>query len=46
MGVKTLVGLPYQFAVEALFAPAGFVSRLALRLGSKAKATRHSPSAA
>jgi hypothetical protein len=26
MGVKTLVGLPYQFTVEALFAPAGFVS--------------------
>ena len=27
MRVKTPVGLPYQFAVEALFAPAGFVSR-------------------
>jgi hypothetical protein len=26
MGVKTLVGLPYQLAIEALFASAGFVS--------------------
>jgi hypothetical protein len=26
MGVKTLVGLAYQFAVEALFAPTRFVA--------------------
>ena len=27
MGVKALIGLAYQFAVEALLAAAGFVSR-------------------
>jgi hypothetical protein len=26
MGTKTIVGLPNQFGIEALFAPAGFVS--------------------
>ena len=27
MSVKTVIGFPNQFAVEALFAPAGLVSR-------------------
>src|SRR5260370_25304568 len=49
MGAKTLVGLAYQFTVEALSLPPDLspaTSKIALRLGSKAKATRHSPPSA
>jgi hypothetical protein len=49
MRVKSLVSLSDELSVKTFLAPARLVSshkQIALRLGSKAKATRHSPSAA
>jgi len=44
MSVKTVIGFPNQFAVEALFAPAGLVSRYKQnRLAPRIKGEGHSP---
>lgn len=44
MRVKTLIGLSYQFAVETLLAPAGFVCRHKKNRGTPAiKSEGHSP---